>query len=57
MIAALPTSSWTRADYDAHQALNQTAGKLVTNETVTSEEYDAAIEAWLNATHPKASTL
>lgn len=29
MIAALPTSSWTRADYDAHNALNQTAGKLL----------------------------
>lgn len=41
----------------AGNRLQNLAGKLVTNETVTSEEYDAAIEAWLNAKHPKASTL
>lgn len=29
MIDALPTSNWTRADYDAHCALNQTAAKLI----------------------------
>lgn len=29
MIDALPTSSWTRADYDAHSALNQTRAKLL----------------------------
>jgi len=29
MIDALPTANWTRADYDAHSALNQTACKLI----------------------------
>ena len=29
MIDALPTAKWTRADYDAHTALNQTASKLI----------------------------
>lgn len=29
MIKALPTANWTRADYDAHQGLNQSAAKLL----------------------------
>ena len=29
MIDALPTAKWTRSDYDAHKALNQSASKLL----------------------------
>lgn len=29
MINALPTANWTRADYDAHKALNQSGSKLL----------------------------
>lgn len=29
MIKALPTADWTRADYDAHKGLNQSAAKLL----------------------------
>lgn len=29
MINALPTANWTRADYDAHNALNQSGAKII----------------------------
>jgi hypothetical protein len=50
MIDALPTASWSRADYDAHKALNQTAGKLL---LVSAGHY----QAYITSPHKETEAL